>query len=296
MTGTNGVLRIACAHDLAYTPQYVGLALGLFEDVGLRLDMVQYPPGVAGVVDTIPRGAADLLLGSLLYAVRLHETGTDTHIVTQSNQQTRNVLMVRPGAAEGFAWEDLRGRAILVYPGEAPTAWAAFQDALFQHGLTCGDVKLIFGYTAADAVDEFVRGVGDFLLIDAEAALDDRLAHAVAVSDGVGKLPWSIYSTSGEVVRTRGEDLNAFAIALSRAQSWIRSHDAAETAEVISPSFPQYAQPQVARILKRYLELDLWPESSKVQLDQVLRWEAGLRRGGLIGIGKPLTEVITVHV
>ncbi|MDQ4212552.1 ABC transporter substrate-binding protein [Microbacterium sp. ASV81] len=288
-------LRIACAHDLAYTPQYVGAELGFFEDQGLALEFVPHPAGVAGVVDTVRLGSADLVLGSLVYALRMHETGTDTHIVAQSNQQTRNVLMSRREDDATFRWADLRRRSIVLYPGEAPTAWAAFQEALHRHDLTTGDMQLIIGFTAADAVEEFVRGVGDYLFIDAEAALDDRLRCAATVADGAGALPWSIYSTSAEVAAARSEDLIAFRRGLGEAQRWMLGHSASDIADVIGHRFPRYTRARLVQILERYLELNLWPDSADVRMDQILRWEGALRRNGLITTRNPVTEYLSIH-
>lgn len=287
-------LRISCAHDLAYVPQYAGLATGRFAERSIDLSFYESNGTVEDTVGAVNRGDVDLLLGSCVYGLRLAETGMDPVIVAQSNQQTRHVLAQRKDGTAELRWGDLRGKCILVYPGEAPTAWAAFTYALQQAGLSLADVKLVIGFTARDAVAEFVRGVGDVFFVDGEAALDDGLRVTLPVGRQAGRLPWSVYMADRSVLTRKGPLLARFAVALDDTQKWLATESAETIARTVAPYFPNYTPERLLTIVAFYRSLDLWASASAVQLDQLDRWSKALRLGGLLAPDKQLQDFLSV--
>lgn len=287
-------LRISCAHDLAYVPQYAGLATGRFAAHSIDLSFYQSNGTVEDTVGAVNRGDVDVLLGSCVYGLRLAETGMKPVIVAQSNQQTRHMLAQRVDGTPALTWPELRGKAIVVYPGEAPTAWAAFVYALRQAGLTLADVKLIFGFTAEDAVAEFVRGVGDVFFVDGEVGLRDDLRVTLPVSAQAGRLPWSVYMADQAVVEGRREIVARFAAALDDSQKWLAAQSPEDIASTIAPYFPHYARERIVTIVTCYQSIDLWATTSAVQSDQLERWSTALQQNGLLASGTVLTDHLGV--
>lgn len=288
------ILTISCAHDLAYVPQYAGLATGRFAAQSIDLSFYKSDGTVEGTVGAVNRGDVDLLLGSCVYGLRLAETGMSPVIVAQSNQQTRHVLAQRVDGAPALGWPDLRGRSIVVYPGEAPTAWAAFVHALGEAGLTLADVKLIVGFTANDAVAEFVRGVGDVFFVDGEVALRDDLRVTLPVSRQAGRLPWSVYMADRAVLEGRRPVFARFAAALEDTQKWLAAQSPETIAGAVAPYFPQYAPERLVAIVAFYQSIDLWATTSAIQIDQLERWSGALQRNGLLAPGRRLTDHLGV--
>jgi NitT/TauT family transport system substrate-binding protein len=285
---------VSCAHDIAYVPQYAGLATGRFAAQAIDLSFYRSNGTVEDTVGAVNRGDVDLLLGSCVYGLRLAETGMAPVIVAQSNQQTRHVLAQRRDGAERLQWRDLRGKTIVVYPGEAPTAWAAFTYALGKAGLSLGDVKLIFGYTARDAIEEYVRGVGDVFFVDGEAALRPDLEITLPTSRQSGRLPWSVYMADRARAASKAALLARFSAALDSTQKWLAAQDAATIARTVQPYFPHYTPERLREVIGFYRSLELWAETSVVQKDQLQRWSEALQLGGLLGPGKQLTDCLGV--
>ena len=288
------VLKISCAHDIAYVPQYAGLATGQFAKQSIDLAFYKSNGTVDDTVGAVNRGEVDLLLGSCVYGLRLAETGMDPVLVALSNQQTRHVVAQRADSAGDLRWHELRGKTIIVYPGEAPTAWAAFTYALEKAGLTLGDVKLVFGYTAKDALEEFVRGVGDVLFVDGEAALRSDLRTVLPVSRQAGRLPWSVYMAARSTLERKRPLLMKFAQALDETQKWLMAQTADTIARTVAPYFPHYAPERLAEVVEFYRSLELWASSSVVQQDQLQRWSEALQLGGLLAPGRKLTDDLGV--
>jgi len=287
-------LRISCAHDLAYVPQYAGLATGRFAAQSIDLSFYKSNGTVEDTVGAVNRGDVDLLLGSCVYGLRLAETGMNPVIVAQSNQQTRHMLAQRVDGTPALTWPELRGKTIVVYPGEAPTAWAAFVYALAQAGLTLTDVKLIFGFTAEDAVAEFIRGVGDVFFVDGEVALRDDLRVTLPVSSQAGRLPWSVYMANRAVVDGRRALFTRFATALDDSQKWLAAQSPETIASTVAPYFPRYTPERLVTVVACYRAIDLWATTSAVQRDQLARWSTALQQNGLLTPGTALTDHLGV--
>ncbi|WP_457584800.1 ABC transporter substrate-binding protein [Ensifer canadensis] len=287
-------LRISCAHDLAYVPQYAGLATGRFAAHSIDLSFYKSNGTVEDTVGAVNRGDVDVLLGSCVYGLRLAETGMNPVIVAQSNQQTRHMLAQRVDGTPALTWPELRGKSIVVYPGEAPTAWAAFVYALRQAGLTLADVKLIVGFTAEDAVAEFLRGVGDVFFVDGEAGLRDDLRVTLPVSCQAGRLPWSVYMADRAVVEGRREIVARFSAALDDSQKWLAAQTPETIASTVAPYFPQYTRERIITIVTCYRSIDLWATTSAVQCDQLERWSTALQQNGLLAYGTGLTDHLGV--
>jgi len=287
-------LRIACAHDVMYAPQYAGVSAGLFAEQSILLEFHRNNGTCEGTVGAVNRGEVDLLLGTCLYGVRLAETGVNPVIVAQSNQQTRHVLAQRATDLHDLQWSGLRGKAILVHPGQTPTAWAAFTYALNRSGLSLGEIKPIVGYTAEDAIGEFLRGVGDVLFIDGDTALRNDLRITLPVSRQAGRLPWSVYMVDRSHLERKRELLQRFAKALDNSLKWLRGETTEAIARAVAPFFPDFSAERLLAVLQLHRDLDFWAASSTLQLDQVGCWSEALELGGLIAPGRQLKDYLDV--
>lgn len=287
-------LRISCAQDVMYAPQYCGVSVGLFAEQSIRIEFHKNNGTCEDTVGAVNRGEVDLLLGTCLYGVRLAETGVNPVIVAQSNQQTRHVLAQRANDPCDLRWSDIRGKAIVVHPGQTPTAWAAFTYALKRSGFSLGEVKPIVGYTAENAIGEFIRGVGDALFIDGDTALRDDLRITLPVSRQAGRLPWSVYMVDRRHLEQKRELLLRFARALDNSLQWLRGETTEAIARAVVPFFPHFSAERLLAIVQLHRGLDLWAPSSALQLDQVRRWSEALELGGLIVPGRQLRDYLDV--
>mgnify|MGYP001155705611 CR=1 FL=1 len=255
-------LSVASARHLAYAPQYAARELGFFSREGLDVDLVACPVGDTAIIHTLQRGDADLVLGSVLFALRMAEEGLSPRVVAQSNQQTRHWLMARGGSAAPFEWTALSGRSVLVYPNAVPTPWVAFREALVRKGICLDGIGLIIGYSAEQALAEFSRGVGDFLLVDPES-VDPRLGlvEAASVAAAIGPVPWSVYCTTSAI------------------------------AARLAGLFPERGKGELATQVARYVRARLWVADARMDAAQFVTWDAALKRGGLMPRGLDLMQL-----
>jgi NitT/TauT family transport system substrate-binding protein len=284
-------LTVASARHLAYAPQYVAQNLGLFADAGVEVELVSCPAGDSAIINTLKNGEADLVLGSVLFALRMAQENLSPVLVAQSNQNTRHWLMAREDCP-GFGWDQLRGSTVVVYPTNVPTPWIAFRQALFNKGVALDDISLAIGFSAEQSVTEFRRGVGDFLLVDPES-VDARaeLKEIASVADALGRVPWSIYCTTRKLAAAHDSAIVAFRRAISIAASRLYEMPALEAAHTLAGSFADKSEAEIAAQVVRYQQARLWVSDAMVDPAHVARWNEALRRGGLMPKGLDLMQL-----
>lgn len=285
-------LAIASALHPAYAPQYVARALGLFEAQGLAVTLMPQPAGSSAIVETLRSGTADLVLGSVLFALRAADEGLDPVLVAQSNQQVRHALLAREAEARPLAWSELAGRSVLVFPNPVPTPWVAFRAALGAQGLGLDAIRPIIGYGAAEAVSEFRRGVGHLLLADPESIALDGLREVARVADALGPVPWSVYCATRRAAARLALPLDGFRLALAGAIDWLYGHDGATAARLLAADFPQRPADLLAADFDRAIAARLWPPGARLMDDQLDRWQAALMAGGLLDPPRTLTAML----
>jgi NitT/TauT family transport system substrate-binding protein len=273
-------LRVSTIQILAYVPQFAAEALGFYEDEDLEVTFVIGTPDF-GLVSAVMEDRADLVLGNILFALRF--SGPRGLVaIAQSNQTLRHVLSVRHGeGSEAFTWDDLRGSVVFV-PSQLPTPWVAFREVLRLQGLSLDELRPIVGYSPSDALNEFVDGVGDYMMTDGEVAQDDRLDEVAALADILGRIPWSVYCAPRSRLEAQRTELRAFRRAIDRAQAWVAEHASREIADLLTSRFPETDPSLVVRIVDRYKRLELWPASSQIQVTEVDRWQNMMVEWGIL--------------
>jgi NitT/TauT family transport system substrate-binding protein len=284
-------LAIASARHLAYAPQYVAQALGFFEREGVEVELLTCPAGDSAIIDTLNGGQADLVLGSVLFALRMVQEGLSPVFVAQSNQNTRHWLMARE-QQRTFVWGKLRGATVVVSPTNVPTPWVAFRQALFNKGLALDEVAFVIGYSAEQAVSEFRRGVGDFLLVDPES-IDPRtgLTEVASVAAALGPVPWSVYCSTSALASEKCGPIAAFRKAVSAATIWLYDNSAQQASSVLAKVFADKKASEIAAQVARYQRAELWVPDARIDPTHVATWDDALKRGGLIPSGLGLAQL-----
>lgn len=285
-------LRVASARHLAYAPQYVALAEGFFDAEGLAVELLPQPVGQTSIVAMIASGGADLVVGSVLFALRMKDEGLAPILIAQSNQQTRHVLMVRPESPRpDFVWENLRGRSVVIYPNPVPTPWAAFREVLARKNIPLDGIKLIIGYQPDAAVSEFQRGVGDFLLVDQDSAQGTGLVEAASVADALGPVPWSLYCADSRRHSRDPQSFTAFRRALGLGIERLYQGNDLRLAGVLAEFFPETGPEHIGSLIKRYRDARIWTPGAAVMDEPMRRWSAALVRAGLASSERSILEI-----
>ncbi|MGO4588250.1 ABC transporter substrate-binding protein [Paenarthrobacter sp. 2TAF44] len=292
-----GTIRIVAARNLAYLPHYVGISRGYFAGQGINVEVIEKQPGHGTITDSVVRGEAELVLGSVVFADRLNRT-TPSVIAAVSNTQTRHFLFQRAadavigGSPDSFDWQELRGRVVLVAPSFVPTSWVAFLEILHQRGIPLGDVRLLVGYQPEAVVEEFLSGSGDFFLAGGQEAQDPRLREAVPLANGLGPVPWSVYCCTRVWAQDHGAELDAFRAALEKAQAWLAVQSSADVAAAAREWFSAIPLGELKGTVEQFQRIGFWAKKPQAVPGEFRAWRAALVRAGLLASDTELLEMI----
>ncbi len=290
-------VRVAAARNLAYLPHYVAISRGFFAEAGVDVEVLEQAPGHGSITDSVVRGEAELVLGSVVFADRLNRA-VPSVVAAVSNTQTRHFLFQRAadpvlgGGPTAFDWKVLRGKVLLVAPSYVPTSWVAFLEVLHRRGIPLGDIKLLVGYQPEAVVEEFLAGPGDFLLAGGQEAQDPRLREAVPLAEGLGPVPWSVYCARKDWAQENGATLEAFRAGLGLAQAWLAEQQAATVAAEAAALFPSISDGELLATIAQFQRIGFWARTPQANPTEFKAWADALLRAGLLPTDTRLMDMI----
>ncbi|MFN7085973.1 MAG: ABC transporter substrate-binding protein [Burkholderiales bacterium] len=154
-------LRVNVFPGAQNLPLYYGLAHGIFEKYGLRIDL-QFTPNSSAQRAGLAEGRFEIAHAAVDNAVAMVETAKKDVVIVMGGDSSMNEFLVRPGIA---AVGDLRGRTLLV---DAPnTAYALLaKKILLDNGVKPGEYQIKPVGGTAVRVKALLAGEGEAAIIN----------------------------------------------------------------------------------------------------------------------------------
>ena len=105
----------------------------------------------------------------------------------------------------------------------------------------------------------------------------DNIFNYVPKTLGSGITMFNVPATPG----TRGW-VQRFTNAVARALTWIAGHDAAETAAIIAPQFPDTGVSVLTQVVQRYKDIDAWNATPVMAQSSLERLETVMETAGVL--------------
>ena len=83
-------------------------------------------------------------------------------------------------------------------------------------------------------------------------------------------------------MKDHADIVQRFTNAVARAQKWIAEHDAAETAGIIAPQFPDTSVPVLTQVVQRYKDIDAWNATPVMTQPSLERLETVMETAGVL--------------
>ncbi|MZP41612.1 ABC transporter substrate-binding protein [Heliobacterium gestii] len=256
-------------HSVFYTPLYVALNLGYFEEEKLKIEMSTAWGGDKAMTALVAEQADIALIGpeTIIYTL---QQGLDKKILcfAQLTQRDGSFLVGRPG--QNFSWDGLKGKTIIgARKGGVPEM--VLERVLNEKGLQpFEDVKIIQNIQFTATAGAFQAGTGDYVALfePTVSELEQAGAGQVVASLGVesGKIPYTVFMASDDYINKNRAAVIAFTKALYRAQQWTASHSIDEITDVILPSFQGSDRAVVRKAVERYHRQESWAVDPQMQL------------------------------
>lgn len=253
---------VEVTHSLFYTPQYVAITQGFFEEEGLQVELTD-GKGADKVMAALISGEAEIGFMGLEASVYVYNQGRDNYAVNfaQLTQRDGSFLVGRE-KDDNFTFDKLKGKSVIGgRKGGMPLM--TLEYVIKSHGLVIGeDVEVRTDIQFDVMAGAFVGGEGDYVTLfePVAATLEKEGKGYVVASIGVegGYIPYTGYSTTREYIEKNPEIIQKFTNALYKAMVWVQEHSSEEIADAVIPQFPDTDKDVLIKLIERYRDQDSW--------------------------------------
>lgn len=265
-----------------YAPQYAALALGYFEDEGLKVELTT-SAGADKVTAAVLSGEADIGFCGPESTVYVYNEGRQNYIITFAQLTKRDgSFLVARQPDPNFTFDKLRGKYIIGgRKGGMPEM--SLEWVLRENGLEPGvDVTVDTSIQFAAMTGAFLQGTGDYVTLFEPAALAVEKQGKGYIVASIGKesgvVPYTCYNATKDYIEQNPDVIQAFTNGLYKGMKWVEKSSPQKIAEAIHSYFPDMSIEDLTKVVQRYKDQDSWnadptltKESYEHMLDIVIR-------------------------
>lgn len=258
-------------HSIFYAPQYVAIEKGYFEEVGIDIELI-LTSGADKVTAAILSGDADIGFCGSEGTIYVYQGGEKDYLKTfaQLTQKDGSFIVSREKIKD-FTLEDLKGKEILGgRAGGMPEM--TLEYALKENGINPKkDVNINTSIEFASMGGAFIGGEGDFVTLFEPNALElekEGYGYVVASLGELGGIvPYTSYSARISYIEENKELIENFTKAIQKGIDYVHNHSDEEVAKAIINQFPDTSIEDIAKVVKRYRNIDAWPKTTEFSED-----------------------------
>lgn len=279
-----------------YAPQYVAIANGYFEEVGLKIDFTT-GQGADKVMTAVLAGQSDIGFAGPEASIYVYNEGKEDYcqVFAQLTKKDGSFLVSRTND-ENFKWTDLRGKTII--PGrKGGVPYMTFEYVLRKNGLNPATDLILDDSIKFDLMaGAFTGGNADYVtLFEPTATMTEnaKKGYVVAsVGEASGEIPYTAYFAKKSYMEENSDTIQKFTDAIYKGQVWVKEHSASEIAEVIKDFFPDTDVELLADVLQSYIDIDAWNETPILTEESFERLQNVMEEAGELTKKAPYEKII----
>lgn len=262
----DGTIRLSeVTHSLFYTPQYLALALGYFEEAGLTVEITN-GSGADNVMTALLTNEADIGLMGCEANIYVYLQGKKDYprVVGQLTKRDGAFLVART-PEPSFDYGGMEGSTVLMgRTGGMPAM--ILQYVLNSKGYTNG-VNITMDYTIqfGALAPAFTGGTGDYVPLFEPAAsqlVKEGKGYIVsAIGMASGEIPYTCYSVTDSFLKNYPNKVEAFLQAVWRGTEYATTHSATEIARLVAPYFEGTTLDLLTAAINNYQQYDVWMDT-----------------------------------
>lgn len=272
----NTIRLCEVTHSLFYTPQYVAMALGYFEEEGLKVE-ISNGGGADNVMTALLTGETDVGLMGCEANIYVYLQGKKDYpkVVGQLTKRDGSFLVART-KIDDFDYQNLDGKTVLMgRKGGMPAM--ILQYVLNNKGYTNGN-NITMDYTiqfSALAL-AFTGGTGDFVPlfepVASQLEVEGKGYIVSAIGHDSGEIPYTCYTATQSFIDKNSDKLEKFLRAVWKGVDYVNNHTASDLAKVVAPYFEGTNEVLLTRAIDNYKKYDMWmntPVTSKPGFERI---------------------------
>lgn len=254
-------------HSVFYAPQYVAISKGFFKEEGLEIELIN-AGGADKVMAALLSKDVDVGFSGPEATIYVYNNGEENYMVNFAQLTKRDgSFIVGRTKNDDFQLTDLKGKSILGgRAGGMPLM--NLEYVLKEAGLSVGrdtegyDVMVRTDIQFNAMAGAFVQGEADYTTLFEPTALMLEQEGSGYVLTSVGKyspeVPFTSYYVTKEYLKENKDIVQKFTNAIYKAQKYVMESTNLEVAIAIKDFFPDTSVEDLAKVIKRYREADVW--------------------------------------
>lgn len=291
------VRLIEVTHSLFYTPQYVALTQGFFEDEGLNVELTN-GKGADKCMTALLSGEAEIGFMGPEASVYVHNQGRDNYAINfaQLTQRDGSFLVGRE-KDDNFTFDKLKGKTVIGgRKGGMPEM--TLEYVIKNHGLKIGkDLELRTDIQFDVMAGAFVGGEGDYVTLfePVAATLEKEGKGYVVASIGEegGYIPYTCYSATKDYIEKNPAIVQKFTNAIYKGMVWVNEHSSEEIADAVLPQFPDTEKDVLVKLIERYRDQDSWKPDLIITEDGLNHMMNIMELAGELDQRAPYEKIVT---
>lgn len=254
----NEVLR-----SLFYTPQYVALRMGAFEQEGIRIDGPKTTWGMQAALTEVVSGNSSIALLGPEAAALTQDAGPERRFINfarLTNGDGSFIVSKTPMAK--FTIADLKGNTI-VTAGKGATPALVLERLLKRAGLDpAKDLTIRYIPQSGNILPSFLEANTHFAQAfepGVVLTVNQGRGHRVAsVHELAGPMPYTAYIASAAFIEKNPKIIQGFTNAIYRGLLHTQKSSPADIAKLIAPDFKDVPEETIAAVVDQYKKIKIW--------------------------------------
>jgi NitT/TauT family transport system substrate-binding protein len=276
--------------SILYTPAYIALAKGFFEEAGMDVTMATAQGGDKSVAVLLSNNADIALIGpeSAIY-VQISDSPTKIPIFCGLTATDGFMLLGRE-KVDKFNWNMLKGKEILGFrPGSTPLLY--LEAALRQNGLDPQkDVKLMNNVGIPARVGSWLAGQNQYaIFIEPDASqleLDGKAHFLASIGETVGMADYTTFMATDKYIRENPETIQNWTNAIYKGMKWTASAPIPDLVKTLEEFFPGVDPKALIGGAERYRRLKIWKTSPVIDPPAMEKFQDILVQGHVLDAAK----------
>ena len=279
-----------------YSPQYVAISNGYFEEEGLNIEITT-GQGADKVMTAVLAGQSDIGFAGPEAAIYVYNEGKEDYIEVFAQMTKRDgSFLVSRNKNDNFKWTDLKGSTII--PGrKGGVPYMTFEYVLKQNGLdTKKDLVLDDSIKFDLMAGAFAGGKADYVtLFEPTASMTEAQGKGyivASVGEEAGEIPYTAYFAKKSYIENNPEIIRGFTNAVYKGQTWVKEHTAKEIAEKVQSFFPDTDLDMLTNSIQRYKDIDAWNETPVLKEEAFDRLQTVMQEAGELENKAPYDVIV----
>ena len=255
-------------HSLFYTPWYVAIEKGYFEEEGIGINLV-LTPGADKVAASVLSNDVNIGFSGPEATIYVYNNGEKDNLVTFASLTKRDgqFLVGSCDLKDRFDVNSLKSKSVLAgRSGGMPLM--IFKYALKESGLDISEVNIDTSVEFAALSGAFIGGQGDFVnLFEPNASkIESEGYGCILESLGLltGEVPYTAFYARKSYIDSNKGVIKSFVKALNKGLKYTKETDSSVLAADIKSQFPDTKESELISIIERYKKADSWWDTTFV--------------------------------